>query len=652
MNCIVKRTVCAFAFLLVADLSAAPSILIDEGAEASALVPSLENGGNILGETWRGIANPANISQWQTGVTGIGYDTSDGDRYRPLIGIDVEQMRAQVGSVFIRIPFRVTEQDLRSIRSLTLRMKYDDGFVAWINNVRVASRNVDVQSPAWNALASAGHSDDEAERFESFDVSSSIGALVEGDNILAVQGVNDGLESSDLIMMPQLVADDTQWPVLRADPVVSGLERPVDIQHCGDGSGRLFVVEKPGRVRIIKQGVLLTVPFLDIEARVDDSSNEEGLLGIAFPPGFGSIENPYFYLCYTGSQGLTLSRFLVDPSDPNRAMTSSEQVIITQSQPFSNHNGGQIQFAADGYLYMALGDGGSGNDPGDRAQNRSTRLGKILRLDVEGVPDPGKNYAVPSDNPFVGDASTLDEIWALGLRNPWRFSFDRKTGDLWIADVGQGAQEEINFQPADSTGGENYGWRFFEGALENITTGIVPGEPVIPVHQYGRSMGRSVTGGYVYRGARYPRMHGLYFYVDYYIGDFHGIRANGQQGWEVRSLFSGSTRVTTFGEDEDGELYFATDASGTNPNSIFRISDVRDRFYLKGLSVEMEADGRLSLVFGSEIGENYQLQVSSDLSNWDFIGSVSRATDYTHRLTEPFVPEFDRERFLRVVPVE
>ena len=305
---------------------------------------------------------------------------------------------------------------------------------------------------------------------------------------------------------------------------------------------------------------------------------------------------------------------------------------------------------ADGLL--GLGDGGSGNDPGDRAQNRSTRLGKILRLDVEGVPDPGKNYAVPSDNPFVGDASTLDEIWALGLRNPWRFSFDRKTGDLWIADVGQGAQEEINFQPADSSGGENYGWRFFEGALENITTGIVPGEPVIPVHQYGRSMGRSVTGGYVYRGARYPRMHGLYFYVDYYIGDFHGIRANRQQGWEVRSLFSGSTRVTTFGEDEDGELYFATDASGTNPNSIFRISDVRDRFYLKGLSVEMEADGRLSLVFGSEIGENYQLQVSSDLSNWDFIGSVSRASDYTHRLTEPFVPDLDRERFLRVVPVE
>jgi len=652
MNCIVKRTVCAFVFFGAADLSAAPSILIDERAEASALVPSLENGGSTLGETWRGVSNPANISQWQTGVTGIGYDTSNGDRYRPLIGIDVEQMRAQTGSVFIRIPFRVTEQDLRGVRTLTLRMKYDDGFVAWINNVRVASSNVDVQSPTWNALASAGHSDDEAERFESFDVSSSIGVLVEGENILAVQGLNDGLSSSDLIMMPQLVADDTQWPVLRVDPVATGLERPVDIQHCGDGSGRLFVVEKPGRVRIISQGVLLTTPFIDIEARVDDSSNEEGLLGMAFPPGFGSIENPYFYLCYTGSQGLTLSRFLVDPSDPNRALTSSEQVIITQSQPFSNHNGGQIQFAGDGYLYMALGDGGSGNDPGDRAQNRNSRLGKILRLDVEGVPDPGKNYAIPTDNPFVGDASTLDEIWALGLRNPWRFSFDRQTGDLWIADVGQGALEEINFQPADSAGGENYGWRFFEGELENVTTGIVPGEPVIPVHQYGRSMGRSVTGGYVYRGARYPRMQGLYFYVDYYIGDFHGVRANGQQGWEVRPLFSGSTRVTTFGEDEDGELYYATDASGTDPNSIFRISDARDRFYLKGLSVEMEADGRLSVVFGSEIGENYQLQVSSDLSNWDFVGSVSQATDFTHRLIEPFVPELGRERFFRVVPVE
>jgi glucose/arabinose dehydrogenase len=652
MSCMVNRAVCAAALFWVADLLAVPSILIDEQSEAWALIPSLENGGNTLGESWKGVANPANIGQWQTGVTGIGYDTSNGDRYRPLIGIDVEPMRAQVGSVFIRVPFRVTAQELRRMRTLTLRMKYDDGFVAWINNVRVASSNTNTQSPGWNALASDGHSDDEAERFESFDISDSIGDLVAGENMLAVQGLNDGVSSSDLIMMPQLVADDIQWPVLRVDPVATGLVRPVDIQHCGDGSGRLFVLEKPGRVRIISQGALLAAPFLDIAARVDDSSNEEGLLGMAFPPGFASAPDPYFYLCYTGSQGLTLSRFLVDPSDPDRALPGSEQVIMTQSQPFSNHNGGQIQFSGDGYLYMALGDGGSGNDPGDRAQNRNSRLGKILRLDVEGVPDPGKTYAIPGDNPFVGDASTLDEIWALGLRNPWRFSFDRHTGDLWIADVGQGALEEINFQSAGSDGGENYGWRFFEGERENVTTGIVPGEPVVPVHQYGRSLGRSITGGYVYRGTRYPRMQGLYFYVDYYVGDFHGIRNDGQQGWEVRPLFSGSTRVTTFGEDEDGELYYATDASGTNPNSIFRISDVRDRFYLKGLSVEMEADGRLCLVFGSEIGEDYQLQVSSDLSNWNFVGSVSRATDYTHRLIEPFVPELGRERFLRVVPIE
>ena len=650
MSCMVSRMAFAVVFLLGAELSAA--VLVDEQSQARALVPSVENGGSALGESWKGVADPVNIAQWQAGVPGIGYDTSNGDRYRPLIGIDVEPMRSQVGSVFIRVPFQVAASELKQIKTLTLRMKYDDGFVAWINGVRVAASNAGAQSPVWNALASAGHSDDEAESFESFDISASLGALVEGENMLAIQGLNDGLSSSDLIMLPQLVADDTQWPVLRVEAVATGLERPVDIQHCGDGSGRLFVLEKPGRVRIIKQGILLTAPFLDIESGVDDSSNEEGLLGMAFPPGFATAAEPHFYLCYTGSSGLTLSRFLVDPLDPDRALQASEEVILTQGQPFSNHNGGQVQFAADGYLYMALGDGGSGNDPGDRAQDRSSRLGKILRLDVEGVPDPGKSYAIPADNPFVGDVSTLDEIWALGLRNPWRFSFDRETGDLWIADVGQGALEEIDFQPAGSAGGENYGWRFFEGDRENVTTGIIPGEPVSPVHQYGRSFGRSITGGYVYRGIQYPRMQGVYFYVDYYVGDFHGIRPDGKQGWQVQSLLSGSTRVTTFGEDENGELYYATDSSGSSPNSIFRISDIRDTGYLKVLSVELEADGQLSLVFGSEIGENYQLQVSGDLSAWDSVGDVSQATGYTHRFTDPFDPEPGQERFLRVIPVE
>ena len=648
----VNRLAWAAAFFLTADLSAVELILVDERSDAQALVPSVDNGGSLLGESWKNVTDPANIADWQAGLTGIGYDTSNGDRYRPLIGIDVEQMRTEVGSVFIRVPFRVEAPDLAMIQALTLRMKYDDGFVAWINGVRVAGSNSPAESPGWNALASAGHSDDAAEVFESFDLGSSVGVLVEGENMLAIQGLNEGLSSSDLIIMPQLVSDDTQWPVLRVTTVASGLERPVDIQHCGDGSGRLFVLEKPGRVRIIKQGVLLAAPFLDLESRVDDSSNEEGLLGIAFPQGFGTDPDPHFYLCYTGSSGSTLSRFMVDKADPDRALQASEEVIMTQSQPFSNHNGGQIQFAGDGYLYMALGDGGSGNDPGDRAQNRRLNLGKLLRIDVEGEPDPGKSYAIPLDNPFVGDASTLDEIWALGLRNPWRFSFDRDTGDLWIADVGQGALEEINFQPAASVGGENYGWRFFEGERENVTSGVIPGAPVGPVHQYGRSFGRSITGGYVYRGAKHPRMQGVYFYVDYYAGDFNGVRPDGPQGWQVQSLLSGFTRVTTFGEDEDGELYFATDSSGGSPNSVFLISDVRDTGYLDVLSVELEADGRLSLVFGSEIGGIYQLQVSEDLSEWSSVGVAEQASGYTHQFTEPLGGPPGSEHFLRVVPLD
>ncbi|MFP6874136.1 MAG: PQQ-dependent sugar dehydrogenase [Verrucomicrobiales bacterium] len=647
-----NRLTVVAVFLCGVELSAAELILVDEKSDAHALVPSVENGGSSLGESWKNVTDPVNIADWQAGVTGIGYDTSNGDRYRPLIGIDVEQMREEVGSVFARVPFQASVVDLATINTLTLRMKYDDGFVAWINGVRVASSNAPAGLPGWNATASSGHSDNDAEIFEPFDLSNSIGVLREGQNMLAIQGLNDGTSSSDLILMPQLVADNIQWPVLQATTVAAGLERPVDIQHCGDGSGRLFVLEKPGRVRIIKGGTLLAAPFLDIESGVDDSSNEEGLLGIAFPPGFATDPEPHFYLCYTGTKGSTLSRFMVDAANPDLALVTSEEVIMTQSQPFSNHNGGQIQFGSDGHLYVALGDGGSGNDPGDRAQNRGLKLGKILRIDVEGVPDPGKGYAIPADNPFVGDASTLDEIWALGLRNPWRFSFDRDTGDLWIADVGQGALEEINFQPAASAGGENYGWRYFEGFRVNNTTGIVPGSPVAPVHQYGRSFGRSITGGYVYRGAKHPRMQGVYFYVDYYTGDFTGIQSDGAQDWSVKSLLPGVTSVTTFGEDEAGELYFATDSSGSSPNRVFRISDIRDTSYLKVLSVEFGADGRLSLVFGSEIGESYQLQVSEDLAEWNGLGAPGQAGGYTHGFTEPVGSAPGSERFLRVVPLD
>ena len=648
---IAALAVCAAILVSIAPSSAVSIILVDEKSDAKALVPSAENGGISLEDSWKNVADPVNIATWQPGVTGVGYDVSADDRYRPLIGIDVEEMQGSTQSIFVRIPFHVDGVNLAAINTLTLNMKYDDGFIAWINGVRVASRNAPAGTLDWDSGASASHSDNEAEEFETFDISSSTGALNEGDNMLAIQGLNNGLNSSDLIIMPQLVADDTQWPFVLATEVAAGFVRPVDIQHSGDGSGRLFILEKPGKIKIIKEGKLLSTPFLDIESKVNDSGNEEGLLGIAFPPHFATDLEPHFYLSYTGNIGSIVSRFKVDTANPDLAINASEEIIMTQSQPFSNHNGGQIQFGHDGYLYVGLGDGGSGNDPGDRSQDRDTHLGKILRIDVENAPDLGKGYAIPPDNPFVSDASTQDEIWALGLRNPWRFSFDRQTGDLWIADVGQVALEEINFQPASSSGGENYGWRYFEGTKEHITTGVIPNSPIAPIHQYGRSSGRSVTGGYVYRGAKYPRMKGVYLYIDYHDDTFIGIQPDGEGGWITQPLLSGYTRVTTFGEDESGELYFATDSSSSTRNRVFVISDIRDESYLKILSVEAESNGRLSFTFGSEIGESYQLQASKDLVEWNDLGLPEQANSHVHVFTEILGDPQDKEWFMRAVPL-
>jgi glucose/arabinose dehydrogenase len=643
--------VCTAILVSIAPSSSASIILVDERSEAKALVPSAENGGISLEDSWKNVDDPVNIATWQTGVTGVGYDVSADDRYRPLIGIDVEQMQGSTQSIFVRIPFHVDGVNLATINTLTLNMKYDDGFVAWINGVPVASRNARAGTLDWDSGASASHSDNEAEEFETFDLSSSTGALNEGDNMLAIQGLNNGLNSSDLIIMPQLVADDTQWPVVLATEVAAGFVRPVDIQHSGDGSGRLFILEKPGKIKIIKEGKLLPMPFLDIESKVNDSGNEEGLLGMAFPPHFATDLEPHFYLSYTGNRGSIVSRFKVDSANPNLAIKDSEEIIMTQSQPFSNHNGGQIQFGQDGYLYVGLGDGGSGNDPGDRAQDRETHLGKLLRIDVESAPDPGKGYAIPPDNPFVNDASTQDEIWALGLRNPWRFSFDRQTGDLWIADVGQVALEEINFQPASSRGGENYGWRYFEGTKQHITTGVIPNSPIAPIHQYGRSSGRSITGGYVYRGAKYPRMKGVYLYIDYHADTFIGIQPDGEGGWVTQPLLSGYTNVTTFGENEAGELYFATDSSSSTRNRVFVISDIRDESYLKILSIEAESNDRLSFTFGSEIGESYQLQASEDLAEWNDLGLPEQANSHVHVFTEILGGPLKDQWFMRAVPL-
>ena len=326
-------------------------------------------------------------------------------------------------------------------------------------------------------------------------------------------------------------------------PVVTGLQRPVDLQ--ADGSGRLFVIEKTGRIRIIQNGQLVETPFLDITDRVNASSNEMGLLGLAFHPSYS--ENGFFYVNYTGSGGNTfISRFQAsgDNADPG-----SEKILLTVDQPFPNHNGGVLAFGPEGFLYAGLGDGGSQGDPYGNAQNTGVLLGKILRIDVNN----GDPYAIPSGNDFG------NEVWAYGLRNPWRLSFDKLTGDLYIGDVGQGTWEEIDFLPVGSPSGTNFGWNLREGAHDY--KGAAPAGAVDPVAEYSHAEGGcSVTGGYVYRGSM-PEWNGIYLYGDYCTGFIWGlIRSN--DGWQKQMLFQTGVTITSFGQDERGEIYLLSDNGG------------------------------------------------------------------------------------------
>ncbi len=353
-------------------------------------------------------------------------------------------------------------------------------------------------------------------------------------------------------------------PVLTLTAVTSGLASPTVITHAGDGSGRLFVVEQGGTIRIVNSGgTLMPTPFLDISGRIL-SGGERGLLGLAFPPGFSTKR--YFYVDYTrAADGATVvSRFSVS-ANPDVADATSEQVLLVVSQPFANHNGGQLAFGPDGMLYVGLGDGGSGGDPMGNGQNTATLLGKLLRLDVEAGVVP---YRIPPDNPFVASATAKPEIWALGLRNPWRFSFDRQTGDLYIADVGQDAWEEIDFQSVGAAGGANYGWNILEGpACFSPATGCVPPPAYsAPVASYGHDVGCAVIGGYVYRGPGNRNMQGLYFYGDFCSGRVWALRKVGN-AWQSDLLQQAGLAISSFGEDEAGHLYVADYTTGT----IYRI---------------------------------------------------------------------------------
>ena len=339
-------------------------------------------------------------------------------------------------------------------------------------------------------------------------------------------------------------------------PVVSGLNLPVDIQNAGDGSGRLFVVEKRGRILIIKDGHILPEPFLDIQNEVGSQHIEEGLLGLAFHPDYG--KTGLFFVNYTNKNGNTvIARFHASSTEPNRADPASEVDILHVAQPYDNHNGGGLAFGPDGYLYIGLGDGGSEGDPLRNGQNLQTLLSKMLRIDI----NHGKLYTIPSNNPFANGGG-LPEIWAYGLRNPWRFSFDKLTGDLYIADVGQDAWEEVDFVPAGSTGGLNFGWSYFEGMHpynDQPPANVAFAQPVV---EYSHSDGCSVTGGYVYHASVMPQWQGVYFYGDYCSGNIWGLIHTGENSWQSKLLFQTSAKITTFGLDEAGEIYLADIGTG------------------------------------------------------------------------------------------
>jgi len=381
---------------------------------------------------------------------------------------------------------------------------------------------------------------------------------------------------------PRLAAQGLE---LALQSVATGLTRPLAITHAGDGSGRLFIAEQAGRIVVLKGASVLPTPFLDISALVEDSGNEEGFLGLAFHPDYAA--NGYFFVSYTEFESnpppcppapatcdanSVVARYQVSAGNPDVANPAG-QILFKVNQPRKNHNGGNLAFGPDRYLYIGMGDGGGGGDPYLNGQDLSTLHGAILRIDVDASPPTQPNdlcglnpalYGIPATNPFVNQAGACDEIWAYGLRNPWRFSFDRETDDLFIADVGQNAIEEIDFQDSTSTGGENYGWNCYEGSLLYPGGSTCSGPLVFPILEYPHSnpgdpasSGDSVTGGHRYRGALYPQLDGVYLYADYIEGRIWGTVPRCDGAWESQLLLDNSFLVSSFGEDQSGEVYLA-----------------------------------------------------------------------------------------------
>jgi glucose/arabinose dehydrogenase len=350
---------------------------------------------------------------------------------------------------------------------------------------------------------------------------------------------------------------------LAVELVAAGMSEPIGIASAPDGSGRLYVSERAGRIRVIEaHGTLRAEAFVDLSGRVQ-GGGERGLLGLVFHPDYQRNGRLFVHYSRRGDGATVVSELLAAP-DHRTALASSERVVLSLAQPFANHNGGQLAFGPDGYLYIGLGDGGSGGDPLGNAQNLDVLLGKILRIDVDGTPAAGRPYAIPPSNPFasggIRPGDGRPEIWAYGLRNPWQFSFDPSSGDLYIGDVGQGAWEEVDRQPSDSAGGENYGWSVMEGRhcyrQDCDQTGYVK-----PIAEYGHDQGCSITGGHVYRGTAQPELVGVYVFADYCSGLLFTLQVD-EGTTSPKVVLDSGLRVTAFGVDQAGEIYLADLAGG------------------------------------------------------------------------------------------
>jgi glucose/arabinose dehydrogenase len=340
---------------------------------------------------------------------------------------------------------------------------------------------------------------------------------------------------------------------------MNGFSQPLDVVNAGDGSNRLFIVQKGGLIRILRDSAIESTPFINLADSIISSGGEQGLLSLAFHPLYET--NRMFFVYYTNTSGaITIARFRTKVDNPDLADDTSGKILLNIPKGATNHNGGDLNFGGDGYLYFATGDGGGSGDPNNNAQNGNSLLGKVLRLDVDSI-ETAPYYTIPATNPYVSDPNVRDEIWALGLRNPWRWSFDRANNDMWIADVGQGEWEEVNYRPAAATGGINYGWRCYEGTHEFNTTGCLPQNNYIsPIHEYPHDTtgGVSVTGGFVYRGPDFPALTGYYLMSDFGSGHLWKIAPNGLGGWNVTRQPNTLGSVVSYGEAENGALYAST----------------------------------------------------------------------------------------------